>query len=119
MITLPSPCPSKSWKRIAAVNTALRGSTADFIRRILGATVVSAAMIWLGVDVVLLTRWFSARAGLFEHDLNAALRKRPALILGSAACDAPNPPLPELLNLPVGARSTSSRAADQCQMGFH
>ena len=31
-------------------------------------------MIWLGVDVVLLTRWFSARAGLFEHDLNAALR---------------------------------------------
>jgi hypothetical protein len=119
-MTIPPPFRhSKSRKRLGAVSKALRGPLAGCIRQILGATVVGAVMAWLGVDVVLLTRWFSARAGLFEHDLNAALRKGPALVRGSAAYAAPNPILLELLNSPVGAQSTRPQVAGQCQMSFH
>jgi cytochrome c biogenesis protein CcdA/thiol-disulfide isomerase/thioredoxin len=87
---------------LAVVKRSIRWG--DGIRRILGAAVVAgAAIIWLGLDTDLLTRWSSVTVTTLEQNLLVELRNEPALIVHSARA-APAPALsPPLLSL-LGAR---------------
>ncbi|WP_158933288.1 cytochrome c biogenesis protein/redoxin [Acidisphaera sp. S103] len=87
---------------LAVAKRSIRSS--DAIRRILGAAMVAgAAIIWLGLDTDLLTRWSSVTVAALEQNLVVELRNEPALIAHSARA-APAPALsPPLLSL-LGAR---------------
>jgi len=73
----------------------------DRIRQLVGATVIAgAAMILLGLDTGLLTRWSSATATALEQKLLITLRKEPAMIMHSARAEtvpALSAPLASLL----------------------
>ena len=70
----------------------------DHVRRILGAAVVAgAAIIWLGLDTGVLTRWSSVGTNRVEQKLITALRQPPALELGTVAVAAP------ALSAPLGS----------------
>ena len=76
----------------------------DHLRRLLGAAVVAgAAIIWLGLDTGLLTRWSSASTNSLEQGLIATLRNGPAMTLGTPAYAA-DPVLSAPLRSLLGAR---------------
>lgn len=77
----------------------------ESLRRVLGAAVVAgAAMIWLGLDTGLLTRWSSVATNAVEQRLITTLQSEPAPAVSTVADAAPVTPLSGPLRSLLGAK---------------